>query len=74
MKDKYNNLIERLYENIKDCIKQYKNTTEHTQFQKGVAEGIYETADTIRNQMIIDEIKVDEKLNKAIDELENIIK
>ena len=74
MEEEYVNLINRIKENIEDCLKTYKAKKEPTKYDNGWAEGIYEMADTIRNQMIVDGITVGEELNKKIDELEKIIK
>ena len=68
------NLLERLYNKVNIHLQMYKDTNEPSDFQKGVAEGVYEVADSIRNQLKADGIIIDSKLNDVINELEKIVR
>ena len=73
MSEEYKNILERVYETVEECLKEYRRKREHSDYEKGLAEGIYEMADSIRNQAIIDEVEIDKKINTIIDELEKAI-
>ncbi len=63
-------IIERIYNNLQDCINRYnKDKTEQI---KWVLCGMWELADSIKNQLYIDGIE-DKKLNDIIDKADKIL-
>ena len=69
-KENYENLITRIYEAIDNYIKR-KNDTEWDENSKWILHGMWQLADSIKNQIIIardvDGIKTDVDLEKKVE-------
>ncbi len=60
----------RVCERLEDCISRYN--LKGTDYSKGVLCGMWQLADSIRNQMLMDG-KTNKKLDKLIDKAEHLI-
>lgn len=67
--EQYENIINKVFNYVIDFDQEYKTTKNHTDFERGQHLAYYTILDTLKNQLIVDEVKFDVDIEKIIDEL-----
>lgn len=67
--EQYENIINKVFSYVIDFNEEYKSSNNHTDFERGQHLAYYTMIDTIKNQLIVDNVKLDTDIEKFVDEL-----
>lgn len=67
--EQYENIINKVFNYVINFDKYYQSKEEHTDFERGQHLAYYTMIDTIKNQLVVDDVKLDVDIEKIVDEL-----
>ncbi len=70
---KYKELIEHVLGNAETYIEKYKDKEKLEEVEKGILLGLWMDLDSIKNQLIIEELEIDIDLDDIMNKLQELI-